>query len=217
MTLDKGVYFVTGIDTDAGKSFATGILARRIAEQGVSVITQKFIQTGCRDFSEDIRVHRRIMGIGMQPRDLDRTTAPVVFDFPASPHLAARLEGRKVDTGLIGRATQKLAKQYDIVLIEGAGGLMVPIEGFYTTADYVAENDIPVIVVTTPRLGSINHTLLTLEVCRSRNIAVVALAFNHWAPGADPVIAADTLEYLRRYMDFFHPGVPVVEIPVIKI
>ena len=215
MILAKGTYFVTGIDTGIGKSVSTGMLARLLAEQGASVITQKFIQTGCGGFSEDIEVHRKIMGIGMQPCDLDRTTASAVFEFPASPHLAARLENRKVDLAGIEAATRRLAAMYDVVLIEGAGGLMVPIEGFYTAADYVAENDLPVIIVTSGRLGSINHTLLTMEACRSREIPLAALVFNRW-PEGNPVITADTLDYLHRYMECFYPGVPLIEIPVIE-
>jgi len=213
MILQKGVYFITGIDTDAGKSIATGELARQIAETGMSVITQKFIQTGCRDMSEDIAVHRRIMGIDLQQCDLDHITAPVIFPFPASPHLSAKLEKTRVDTELIEESTRKLAAKYDIVLIEGAGGLMVPIDGLYTTADYVVDNDLPLVLVTSAKLGSINHTLLTLEVCRNRKISLAALVFNHW-PQSDPVITEDTLDYFHKYIDYFHPGVPITEIPL---
>lgn len=78
------VIFITGIDTDAGKSYATGYIARELSRQGHRVVTQKFIQTGCTDSSEDIELHRRITGTGMLPEDLDHTTAPVIFTYPAS-------------------------------------------------------------------------------------------------------------------------------------
>ncbi|MDE6254912.1 MAG: dethiobiotin synthase, partial [Muribaculaceae bacterium] len=77
--------FITGIDTDAGKSFATGWLAKLIMAQGKSVITQKFVQTGNLEFSEDIEVHRKIMGIPLTTVDKIGITAPVIFTYPASP------------------------------------------------------------------------------------------------------------------------------------
>ena len=119
--------FVSGIDTDAGKSYATGYLAKKLAEEGKNVITMKFVQTGNHDYSEDIDVHRHIMGIGMQPVDLDHTTAPVIFSYPCSPQLAARLDNREIDFDLIDRCADRLDNQYDVTLIEGAGGLMVPL------------------------------------------------------------------------------------------
>ncbi|MDE5638193.1 MAG: dethiobiotin synthase, partial [Odoribacter sp.] len=73
------VYFVSGIDTDAGKSIATGVMAATLQQQGKKVITQKFIQTGCREISEDIQKHREIMGIPLQKADLDRTTCPYIM------------------------------------------------------------------------------------------------------------------------------------------
>lgn len=89
----KGVYFVSGIDTDIGKTVATGMLAKQLLQQGKSVITQKPVQTGCQDIAEDIAVHRKIMGIPMQEADEQRLTMPEIFSHPASPHLAARLDG----------------------------------------------------------------------------------------------------------------------------
>ena len=112
----KRAYFVTGIDTDAGKSIVTGVLARALSARGERVITQKFIQTGCDGLSEDIETHRRIMGIGLLPEDEDGTTCPIVFTYPASPHLAAAIDGRDIDLTLIGRSTEKLLQKYDTLL-----------------------------------------------------------------------------------------------------
>ena len=154
------VYFVTGIDTDAGKTFVTGYIARRLMEEGKRVITQKFIQTGNTGMSEDIEKHREIMGTGLLPEDLDHTTAPVIFSYPASAQLAARIDGREIDLEVIDRATQRLQSLYDIVLIEGAGGLAVPITDTFMAIDYAETRKLPVILVTNGILGSINHTVL---------------------------------------------------------
>lgn len=212
----NGSHFITGIDTDAGKSYATAILARRIAGGGRSVITQKFIQTGCTDSSEDIETHRRIMGIPMQDVDIDGTTCPEIFRFPSSPHLAAALESRTVDLDLITKATRTLESSYDVVLIEGAGGLLVPITEEYTTADYIIEHELPLMLVTSPRLGSINHTLLSLEVCRYRGIVVEALIYNHYPADADGTISDETFAYLSRYIAKYHPTTHIYETEYIK-
>ena len=161
-------YFLTGIDTDAGKTYATAFLARHFANQGKSVITQKFIQTGCRDLSEDIVAHRRLMGIDLLPEDIDGTTAPIIFTYPASAQLAARIDGREIDVDLIDRSRQILSSRYDVLIIEGAGGLMVPFTDDFLTIDYPASRNLPIVLVTNGILGSINHTILSLEAIKSR-------------------------------------------------
>lgn len=218
--LPRGAYFVSGIDTDAGKSYATGILARMLLSQGVRTITQKFIQTGNTDASEDIELHRRLMGIPMQGVDLERTTCPVIYKFPASPHLAAALEGTRVDTAVITAATAKLRESYDIVLVEGAGGLMVPLAPFdpqrqpheYLTIDYVAEQRLPLLFVTSAKLGSLNHTLLSFEACQNRGIEIAAVLWKLY-PAGDPVIAADTRAYITEYLHTYWSEARMIDIP----
>ena len=208
----KKVYFVSGIDTGAGKSYATGYIAAQWRAKGLNVITQKLIQTGCEGISEDIAIHRRIMGIDFLPEDHDYTTCPIRFSYPASPDLAARLEGHKVDLRDADRATQILVNNYDTVLIEGAGGLMVPIEGFFTILDYVERRGFPVILVTNPRLGSVNHTLLSLEACRQRSVEVDILAYNlHFE--TSPEITADTGRLLQSYLNEHFPQCEFMEVP----
>ena len=210
----KKIYFVSGIDTGAGKSIATGWLAARWREEGVNVVTQKLVETGCGAMSEDIAVHRRLMGIGLLPEDMDGTTCPQRFAFPASPDLAARLEGRSLDFDAIDEATRRLAERYDTVLIEGAGGLMVPLcDGFRcTTLDYISGRALPVILVTNPRLGSVNHTLLSLEACRSRGVEVEILIYNRY-PETAPEITVDTRRLLQEYIAERLPQCEFIEIP----
>lgn len=211
----KQTIFVSGIDTDAGKSFATGWLARKFMEQGLSVATQKFVQTGNEDYSEDIAVHRAIMGIGMLPEDMDHTTAPVIFSYPCSPQLAARIDGRDIDLELIDRSRRVLEERYDVVLVEGAGGLMVPLTDDFLTIDYPSSRNLGVALVTNGRLGSISHTLLALDALRSRGIRLTHLLYNtHF--DTDPVIVADTQEFLRRYLDRHFPGTRMMLVPSIK-
>ena len=200
----KGVYFVSGIDTDIGKTVATGVLAKQLLQQGKSVITQKPVQTGCQDIAEDIAVHRKIMGIPMQEVDKQGLTMPEIFGYLASPHLAARLDGRALDLDKIRTSTQELATQYEIVLVEGAGGLMVPLTENLLTIDYIRQQGYPVILVTSGRLGSINHTLLSFSALKQYGISLYSLIFNHIHDSKDETIAGDTLEYLKgRLKDEF--------------
>ena len=211
----KRAYFVTGIDTDAGKSIVTGVLARALSARGERVITQKFIQTGCDGLSEDIETHRRIMGIGLLPEDEDGTTCPIVFTYPASPHLAAAIDGRDIDLTLIGRSTEKLLQKYDTVLIEGAGGLYVPLSEAYQTIDYVAEHGLPVVLVTSPRLGSINHTLLSFEAIKNRDIALDTVLYNLYPTVEDKTIQEDTMKYIKQYLSKHFPGTKFEAVPEI--
>lgn len=191
--------FVTGIDTDAGKSYATGWLANHINEEGGNAMTMKFIQTGNRGFSEDIEVHRRIMGIKQNSYDVDHTTAPEIFSYPCSPDLAARIDGREVDFCRIDNAAERLAHDFGTVLIEGAGGLMVPLKGDYLTIDYVSDRELPVVLVTNGRLGSINHTLLALDAIKRYRLELFAVIYNpHF--DYDKIISDDTRKYIRHWL-----------------
>ncbi len=193
-------YFITGIGTDVGKSWATGWLANRMRNEGKSVITQKFIQTGNIGASEDIEVHRKIMGITPTEEDLAMLTAPEIFSYPCSPDLASRIDGRNIDFKKIDEASDVLNSRYDVVLIEGAGGIMVPLCEDYLTIDYIRSRNLPTVVVTNGQLGSINHTLLTLEAIRRENIELAEVIYNSYFD-KDPVICADTIEYIRKYLE----------------
>lgn len=204
--------FITGIGTDVGKSYATGWLARELARLERKVITQKFIQTGNHEYSEDIAVHRRVMGIPMQARDIDHTTAPLILSYPASPHLAAEIDGVTVNFETATRATETLSKEYDTVLVEGAGGALVPLHGDYLTADYIADHKLPAVVVTNGQLGSINHTLLTLEALKTRGVSIAAVVYNPFFD-KDKIICSDTRRYLKSYLLNHFPDTLYLEMP----
>lgn len=206
------ILFVSGIDTDAGKSYATGYMARRLMNDGKRVITMKFIQTGCDEYSEDIEVHRQIMGTDTMPEDIDHTTAPIVLSYPASAQLAAAMDHREIDLQLIDEAIDRLAMNYDVVLIEGAGGLMVPITDDFFAIDYAATRQLPVMLVTNSRLGSINHTVLSLEAIARRGLRLHSVLYNHHFD-SDAVISADTRRFVEHYISTEFPGTPVIDIP----
>lgn len=211
--MDKETIFVTGIDTDAGKSYATGWLANRIAATGRSVMTQKFVQTGNEGRSEDIELHRRIMHRDMAGEEY-ALTAPMIFTYPSSPHLAARVDGREVDIRAIDDARKTLEERYDTLLVEGAGGMMVPLTERYLTIDYITDRRLDVALVTNAKLGSISHTLLALEAIERRGLNLRYLLYNtHF--DTDPVIAPETRSYIRNYVAEHFPAAEWLDVPSI--
>ena len=213
MTAD--IYFISGIDTGIGKTYTTGYLAKLWNEQGQQVITQKLIQTGNVDVSEDIQQHREIMGTGWLPEDESKLTMPEIFSYPASPHLATKLDGRDIDFAKTEAATQQLAEKFKVVLLEGAGGLMVPLTTELLTIDYLEQKKFPVILVSSGRLGSINHTLLSLEALKARGLSLYALAYNLNDESQDSLISKDTSEYLKAYLAKHFPDALWIDIPVL--
>lgn len=209
------VLFVSGIDTNIGKTFATGIIARSLAENGKKVITQKMIQTGCKEVSEDIEMHRLLQGISFTEEDKEGLTCPYIFTYPCSPHMAAARDGRDIDLNIVTEATRKLQDKYEYVLLEGAGGLMVPNDFESLTIDYIKEQDYPVILVTSGKLGSINHTLLSLYACKQYSLKIRAIIYNQ-CPKSDALIETNTLEYLDQYLKKEFPGTALITLPEIK-
>lgn len=204
----KGVYFISGIDTDAGKSYVTGYLARLAMMKSINVTTMKFIQTGGlseNGYSIDIEVHRELMGVDYTEYDKDGTTAPVVFSYPASPHLAAKIDNKSINYAKIDESIEILSREYELLLIEGAGGLHVPLDDTTTTIDYIKSKGFKVILATSGKLGSINHTILSLEALKNRGIEVYMVVYNHFFGKDDIVINSDTCEYLKRYLEKYLP------------
>nr|WP_287045413.1 MULTISPECIES: dethiobiotin synthase [Psychrobacter] len=219
------VLFVSGIDTDIGKTYATGMIAKALMQQGIKVITQKLVQTGVAinpdngdmNIADDIIIHRQLMNLPLQPCDLDFTTCPYRYEKPASPHLSAALAEDILNPNLITDATKALQADYEVVLLEGAGGLMVPITEQLLTLDYIADKGYPVILVTSGRLGSINHTLLSLQAIKARGLSVHSVIYNHIhddSNNTDAEIAASTIEFLQHYLKQHYQDTYWLQLPI---
>jgi dethiobiotin synthetase len=208
-----GILFVGGIDTGIGKTVVTGLIGRYLVRRGGRAVTQKLVETGGEGVSKDIRSHRRLMGMELLPEDREGLTCPYLFPFPASPHLAAAREGVTIDPAVIERATDTLLDRFEDVVIEGVGGLAVPLTEEVTTLDYLAGKSYPLVIVSSPRLGSINHTLLTLRAARERGLDLLGIAYN-LESSADPAIVDDSRRLFRRSLE--KEGFPnlVIDIPL---
>ncbi|MDP3787168.1 MAG: dethiobiotin synthase [Candidatus Omnitrophota bacterium] len=173
--------FIVGTDTGVGKTVITGCLARHLFEKGYSVITQKWIQTGCDSFSHsDVATHLKIMGRKATAiKEHQPYAVPYIFKPACSPHLASKIEDRRISADKIIKSFNFLSRHFDLVIIEGVGGVLVPFTDKRLVIDIVKEVDLPVVIVAGNKLGAINHTLLTIEALRARKIRIVGLVFNN--------------------------------------
>jgi len=203
--------FVSGIDTDTGKTIATGLIALYFKKLGYKVITQKIVQTGCNKISEDIIKHREIMDEKLNDFDLQSITCPYIFNFPASPHLSSKLENKEINPNKILKATKELEKHFDYVIIEGVGGLCVPLNKNIILIDYIVANKYPLILVTSGKLGSINHTLLSLEAIKKRKIKLKAIIYNNYF-SSDEIINSDSKSFLKKLIKKDFPDSQFIEI-----
>ena len=203
---------IVGIDTDVGKSVVTGLIARHLHLQKKKVITLKLVQTGCTRQSDDILLHRKLMGIPLTKQDEQGITCPYLFPLPASPQLAAKQAQKSIETEVLDRATKVLQSEYEWLLVEGAGGLLVPLNKDLLLLDYLKERKYPLVLVTSSKLGSINHTRLSLEAIKSRQIPLLGLVYNLHNPG-DPAIVQDSLNECRKALKDYGMESPVILMP----
>ncbi len=172
--------FITGTDTGIGKTFVGMGLARALHSQGVSVGVMKPVETGCllrgsRLFPRDARALASASGSD-DPLDL---VNPYRFRAPVAPLVAAEREGRTIALARIMAAYREIRRRHDFLIIEGAGGIMVPLSRQKSYLDLAGSMGLPVLIVARPNLGTINHTALTVMALRSRNIPVARIVLNH--------------------------------------
>lgn len=194
-----GICVVAGIDSGIGKTMATGLLARWLKDTGHAAITMKMVQVGGSGLSEDIVAHRRLASVEMFEEDAMGSTCPYVFSVSCAPHLAAQLDGRTIDPQVIVDAAEELAETYPNVLIEAVGGLFTPLTEELFVVDLIEAQNWPVLLVTGPRAGSINHTLAALEALERRGITLQGLVYNlDGSRLVDPRIVDDSRRLFGR-------------------
>ena len=175
----KGI-FITGTDTGVGKTYVAERIAAALVKRGVQVGVMKPVETGCR-----LRASR------LFPRDAQRLKAaanvddsldfvnPYRFRRPLAPSVAACLERKKIDPKKIITAFRTLARSHEFMIVEGAGGIMVPLTHDYTYRDLASSMRLPVVIVARPGLGTINHTLLTISALEHKAIAIAGIVINY--------------------------------------
>ncbi len=166
----RGV-FVVGTDTGVGKTTVSLALVHAFTSAGRRLAVMKPCETGNGDDAA-----RLLAATG---RRLDaQLVNPYRFPLPAAPEIAARRAGLRIELGVIHQAYEALSRDADLTLVEGAGGLLVPLADGLTIADLILRLDLPVLIVARTQLGTINHTLLTAEVARRRGLRVLGVIFS---------------------------------------
>ena len=170
--------FVTGTDTGVGKTIVAATLARLLRINGVKVGVMKPVTSGCREVagklvSDDAMLLCQAAGI-----ELSEDVAPYCLREALAPAEAAKIDGIRVDFSTIKEAFDRLASSYDYVIVEGAGGVMVPLSGGLLIADLARQLELPLLVVARPGLGTINHTVLTCFAAQQMGLQVAGVIIN---------------------------------------
>ncbi len=168
--MSKGL-FITGTDTGVGKTFVAGAIAAHLRSKGKSVGVLKPAETGCRErggelYPADAMLLKKAAGTD-DPIEL---ICPYIFSEPLAPAVAAKRAKVKINIGLIEEIYKMLSERHDFVIVESAGGLMVPLSGKYLNLDLAQALNLPVVIVGRAGLGTINHTMLTVTAARERNL-----------------------------------------------
>lgn len=176
--------FITGTDTGVGKTYVGTGIASALRKLGIDVGVMKPAETGCgRRGGRLIPADAIALMKGAGSRDALDLVTPYRFAKPLAPSVAAGLEGKKIDKRKIIAAYRKLSQRHDFMLVEGAGGIMVPLSDDYLYLDLAREVKLPVLIVARPSLGTINHTLLTVMALRSAKVLIAGIVINHAGKG----------------------------------
>ncbi len=185
--MKKG-YFITGTDTGVGKTFVSCALAGIFKETGIEVGVMKPVESGCPEGEGegrgDILIPTDAMKLKLASGSVDHMDDinPYRFAMPVSPNIAARkasLHAEQIDLKRIKAAYDRLKKTNEMMIVEGAGGLMTPVTNSKTMADMALLIGLPIIVVSASRLGTLNHTLLTVAHAKRIGLKVAGIILNH--------------------------------------
>jgi dethiobiotin synthetase len=206
--MGKG-FFITGTDTGVGKTIITAALVKAAQRLGFKATGMKPIETGCNK-TINSRQHTGYRNDFLIPLDgkflqeisgteesIDLIT-PVRFEKPLAPMPASEMEGISVDIREITNAFTTLAHIYNVLIIEGVGGILVPITKDYSVLDMAKDSGLPVIVVTKPGLGTINHTLLTVKYALKEELTVAGIIINYTRPAEETIAEQTNPEVLEK-------------------
>ncbi len=188
--------FITGTGTDVGKTVITAGILRTLRVNGIDAVPMKPVQSGAPPYPNGLHptdLHFSLDAAGLHPSDRELALmAPYIYEPACSPHLAGRLAGRLPDFSHIQACVSNLQMRHQTVLVEGAGGVMVPVNESKTILDLMVLLGFPVVLVARNNLGTINHTLLSIQAIRLAGLDILGIVFNNSVP-PDPATA-----YIRR-------------------
>lgn len=189
--MTKGI-FIVGTDTGVGKTIVAAGIAGALYRRGIDVGVMKPVSAG---FREDARFLMRAVDC----KDPIDVVNPIHLRLPLAPYVAAKLLKKRIDLQKIDRAFKTLSKRHTFMIIEGAGGLLVPLTKKCLVADLAKRFNLPALVVARATLGTINHTLLTIEALRVRKIPIVGILLNGLEPKHRSLAVRTNPKVLRKF------------------
>lgn len=187
--------FIAGTDTAAGKTIITALLACYLKSQNIEVVTQKWVNSG-RD--NDLKTHLKTMGDDARLKEMSDFLCPYRFSYPASPHLCQKLERKRISIKKIEKSLDFLKSRFPWVLIEGIGGLAVPLKSNLLLIDLIKKFNLEVILIAKNTLGAINHTILSIESLKRRDIFLRGVIFNQVKKKEDDLILKDNPRIVKK-------------------
>jgi dethiobiotin synthetase len=194
-------YFITGTDTGIGKTTITAALAVCIKKLGVDVGVMKPIATGIPQKTSFKSLDVSILCNACDANDAEGVINPIFMPLPASPYDASKILGLELDKELIFENFQKLKDKHDMLLVEGIGGIMTPLSRNYFVADMIKNMGLETIIVTRSNLGTLNHTMMTVKICREYEISIKGIIINNYdEKKRDPIekIAPSTIHEITE-------------------
>jgi dethiobiotin synthetase len=210
------MFFVTGTDTNVGKTVVTAYLIAIFQQSGKKAVAYKPVQSGGRRegeklIAEDVEVYRAVADL----EHAQELLCTYCFQDAVSPHLAAKREAENISLHKIKQRYEELSFEHDVVLVEGAGGLAVPISHYdevVMTPQLVQLLNLPIIIVTRPNLGTINHTVLTVEYAKAQGLQIAGIIVNN-ASLMPSYMEIDNREMIEKIT-----GVPIIgQIPTVSV
>jgi dethiobiotin synthetase len=202
----RGV-FVTGTDTEVGKTVVAAAIVAAAVERGMRVAAFKPIVTGLDepvvDWPRDHELLSQVANAGQTPEDV----APHRYGPAVSPHLAEQWARESIEPEALVAAARTEADKADALVVEGVGGLLVPLTKDYLVRDFAGELSLPVVIAARPGLGTISHSLLTIEAARAVALRIQAVVLTPW-PDAPDEIHRSNMETIERFGE-----VPVIGLP----
>lgn len=172
-------YFITGTDTDVGKTFVTAGIASAMKKIGIDIGIMKPFAAGTEQNSGYKSQDVQLLSKAAQVNDAEELINPYFFPIPASPFTAMQNLGLEIDIKIVLDNFKKLSKMHDALLVEGIGGIMTPILKNYFVTNLIKEMDLETIIVTSSRIGTVNHTIMTIKMCQNYGIKVRGIIINN--------------------------------------
>jgi len=215
-------FFICGTDTGVGKTVVTAGIALAMKKRGINVGVMKPVETGCPVVDREcVPVDARFLTQAADVKDGLDIVCPYRLKQPAAPSIASRLEDVHIDLNYINDQYFQLSLMHEVVLVEGVGGLLVPLNNSELVSDLVLQLGIPMIVVARPTLGTINHTLLTLNYAKMLGIRVAGLVINGFGRQQITVTERTAPDEIQHFADVellgILPWIKTVSVPDMKM